>query len=245
MLALAAERGEIGPKPDAAFFADTGDEPEAVYRHLEWLERQLSYPIVRIKGPQSLTEALRGGDNAARIPAFVAKGGLVGRQCTRNWKLRPIRRAIREFLGVDPRARLSPKSVEIWVGISMDEIVRMKPSGVAWLHNRHPLLEARMNRAQCIRWLLDRQYPLPPKSACWCCPFTDNERWQEMKDTAPADFEKACLLDEWFREPEQVKRFRGVLFLHHSKVPLREADFSKPTPKMGGFFNECEGMCGV
>lgn len=30
------ERGY--PKPDAAVFADTGWEPDYVYRHLEWLE---------------------------------------------------------------------------------------------------------------------------------------------------------------------------------------------------------------
>lgn len=36
-LALMAAHGEIGPMPDCAIFADTGWEPEAVYRHLEWL----------------------------------------------------------------------------------------------------------------------------------------------------------------------------------------------------------------
>ena len=36
-MALLAAHGEIQPMPDAAIFADTGWEPAAVYRHLEWL----------------------------------------------------------------------------------------------------------------------------------------------------------------------------------------------------------------
>ena len=40
---------ELGyPKPDAAVFADTGWEPEYVYRHLDWLEEQLDYPLIRV-----------------------------------------------------------------------------------------------------------------------------------------------------------------------------------------------------
>ena len=36
-LALLAHHKEIEP-PDYAVFADTGWEPEAVYKHLDWLE---------------------------------------------------------------------------------------------------------------------------------------------------------------------------------------------------------------
>ena len=30
--------GEITPQIDVAIFADTGEEPKAVYEHLEWLK---------------------------------------------------------------------------------------------------------------------------------------------------------------------------------------------------------------
>ena len=36
-MALMAAHGEIEPMPDCAIFADTGDEPQAVYDHLAWL----------------------------------------------------------------------------------------------------------------------------------------------------------------------------------------------------------------
>ena len=34
-MALMAARGEIGPMPDCAIFADTGWEPKQVYEHLD------------------------------------------------------------------------------------------------------------------------------------------------------------------------------------------------------------------
>ena len=40
-LALMAEKGET-EKPNFAVFADTGDESEATYQWLDWLESQLS-----------------------------------------------------------------------------------------------------------------------------------------------------------------------------------------------------------
>ncbi|MGB1816915.1 MAG: hypothetical protein ACPHJ3_16270 [Rubripirellula sp.] len=42
---MMSERGEL-PKLDLAIFADTGDEPDAVYRWLNWLKHNQSTPIV-------------------------------------------------------------------------------------------------------------------------------------------------------------------------------------------------------
>ena len=39
-MALMAEEGAFGIKPDAAIFADTGWEPKPVIEHLNWLKKQ-------------------------------------------------------------------------------------------------------------------------------------------------------------------------------------------------------------
>src|SRR5882724_11831967 len=123
-LALVAARGEIEP-PDCAIFADTGDEPAAVYEHLAWLRSPnvLPFPIHVVKPNRSLISSLMAGDETARIPWHVGAGGLGSRQCTRGWKIRPIRRKIRELLGVGPKGYVAPGSVESWIGISTDEII--------------------------------------------------------------------------------------------------------------------------
>ena len=43
-LALKIKHGEI-PMVDAAIFADVKGEPKAVYTCLDWLEKQLNYPV--------------------------------------------------------------------------------------------------------------------------------------------------------------------------------------------------------
>ena len=47
-IALMAAAGEITPMPKAAIFADTEAEPASVYKWLEWLERQLPFPVHRV-----------------------------------------------------------------------------------------------------------------------------------------------------------------------------------------------------
>lgn len=249
-IALLSSELPIGSgRPDCAIFADTGDEGEETYAYLKNLIPKLSFPV-HIVSRGSLSAALRSGEDEARIPAFVEAGGISKRQCTRNWKIREIRKAVRAILGKPGRDYIAPGSVCQWIGISLNEAARMKPSGVRFIRNRFPLIERAMTRKDCISWLTERGHPIPPKSACVYCAFKSDIDWQEMKDFRPADFEKACLMDEWFREPEQVLRFRGRLFLHKSFVPLRLVDF-KPKPRLEKWFqpemwiNECEGMCGV
>ena len=44
-LALMAAMGEVKPMPDFAVFADTQAEPKSVYDWLDWLEKQLPFPV--------------------------------------------------------------------------------------------------------------------------------------------------------------------------------------------------------
>ena len=48
VMALMAARGELKPMPECAIFADTGWEPDGVYKHLEWLKTQLNFPVYNV-----------------------------------------------------------------------------------------------------------------------------------------------------------------------------------------------------
>jgi hypothetical protein len=212
-MALMAAHGEITPMPDYAVFADTQDEPQAVYDHLAWLMSGNVLPFpVHIATAGRLSDALRGGDEEARIPCFVGAGGLSKRQCTRNFKLKVLKRESRRLLGVGPRSHVPSGSIEAWVGISTDEAIRKKPSGVLYIENRHPLIEKFMSRDDCKRWLRDRGYPEPPKSACKYCAFQGNAGWRRHRES-PADWAEVIDLDNWLRLPPQVLRFHGDLYL--------------------------------
>ncbi len=135
-----------------------------------------------------------------------------------------------------------------WIGISTDEIWRVKPSTVPWSINRWPLIEKRMGRNECLKWMERKRFPTPPRSACVYCPYHSDHEWRRMKEFAPNEFQRAVQFE---KDLQAVKRetdnMRGIPFLHDSLKPLDQVDFSTEEERgqLNMFNNECEGMCGV
>lgn len=247
-LALMAATGEIEPV-DHAIFADTGAEPKAVYDWTKWLFPRLPFPVHVVSAGNIRDDLLNGRQNG-RPPFHVlspeGKKGLTRRQCTGDYKIDPIRKKIRELCGIAPRAR-APKTpiVEQLIGISLDESIRIKPSRHAFIEHRWPLIERRMTRNDCVRWMESRGYPRPPKSACTFCPFHSDAMWRDMRDNDRDSWDEAVAIDKAIRSGGVL--LRGTPFLHSSMVPLDEVDLSTAEDygQQDMFGNECEGMCGV
>lgn len=260
-LALMAAHGEIGPMPTAAIFADTQAEPASVYKWLDWLEEQLPYPVYRVTAG-SLTEKItrvhtnQKTGNAyydSMIPAYSenANGGIsiTGRHCTAKFKIIPVIKEARRLGGI----KHGQKTVGViqWIGISLDEVGRMKPSREPWLESRWPLIDKRMSRYDCLRWMKTKGYPEPPRSACVYCPFKSDAEWRRMRDDEPLEFASAVETERGMQLVQSsvstVGKRQGKVFLHNSLVPLDQVDFS--TDEDHGqqvlFNNECAGMCGV
>jgi len=247
-LALMSARGDLEPL-DCAFFADTRGEPREVYRHLDWLESILPFPVYRTQragvslGQLMLDVASGERDergNSPLIPYFV-NGGMIPKQCSKEFKTRPVGRAICDQLGIKPRQR-GPKEpiVELWLGMSTDELQRLKRNEKRWIHNRFPLVEARMDRNACIRWMEERQYPVAPKSSCVFCPFRGVAGFRRLRDTAPDEFAELVKFDIAIRSAHP-----DGAYLLKSKQPLGEANLDAPDAYGFDFNGECEGACGV
>ena len=243
VMALMAARGELTPLPSAAVFADTQWEPAGVYAHLDWLEQQLPFPVYRVTQGDLRADALSAGRSAS-MPFHVLNPdgtkGFARRQCTSEYKLRPLRQKMRELAGLAKGQRSKGIAVISWIGISTDEAIRMKPSFDKWCENRWPLIEKRMSRGDCLAWF-NRHYPgrTLAKSSCIGCPYHSNEHWRALKQTD--EWHDAVEFDRLSRTNE---RMRGQLFLHSSLVPLDEADLEHEN-QLDLFGNDCEGMCGV
>jgi hypothetical protein len=147
---------------------------------------------------------------------------------------------MRKFIGLKPKQR-SKQKVKIWLGISVDEATRMKPSRVPWVENHYPLIERGMSRNDCMAYLKKNNVPIPPKSACIGCPFHSDHFWLALKRNAPEEWEDACQFDDAIRK-HKVSLINKV-FLHRSKKPLREVYLAED--QMDFFQNECEGHCGL
>lgn len=265
-LALMHKAGEVDTF-DVAVFADTQAEPKSVYRHLEWLLNEVSFPVlVRSRG--SLFDNLINGVNAdgqryCSIPAFTGEPGknmgITRRQCTSEYKIKVVERAIRrDILGLEPGQRI-PKDLEITqvFGLSADEpnrVARVKANHVKnnW-KLEFPLYDMEMTRADCVKWLEDYGVPHKvPRSACTFCPYRSNSEWKKMKETDPESFAEAVAADRAIRDKHAraSQGFRDQMWLHRSCKPLEEIDFDAnpkdlPGQSIFGFAAECEGMCGV
>ena len=257
VLALMADRGEFGlPRPDFAIFADTGWEPQAVYDHLNWLEDQVSFDIVRV-GDGNLREnlllgRLPDGSSHLGIPGYLknpdGSRGILRRQCTTHYKTKPIHQHLRDHLGLEP-GRRAPKSkqVEMWLGISLDEAARQKTSQEEWITKRYPLIEHNLSRGQLQDWF-ENHYPdrVLPKSSCIGCPYHDDSMWKSLKDNSPSEFQDAVFIDMALRNmPNLTGLVDGEVYLHPSRTPLAEIDFSGVATYEDLMVEECEGVCGV
>lgn len=182
-VALMIAKGELEPV-DCAIFSDTHWEPRHVYTWLDWLEKQLPFPVYRVSAG-SLRESIEkkqntSGGRFAAVPWFVinpdGSHGMGRRQCTREHKIEPLIRKKRELLGLAPRQRTAEVLCETWIGISTDEVFRVKNSSERWNVNRWPLIERRMSRMDCLAWMERNGFPQPPKSSCIGCPYHSD--WQ-------------------------------------------------------------------
>ena len=256
--------GLIQPPVFAAVFADTGWEPQAVYDHLDWLESlRLSIPIVRVSAGDLYADTWDatpyGRVGYTDIPTYVYNpGGKLGirkRQCTNQYKIRPIHAWVSKMIGRKPRAR-TPYACQ-WLGITSDEWHRAKPSRASWVSTAHPFLDLGWRRHDCLDWFA-QQYPKRPlvKSACMGCPFHADRTWLQMARQDPEGMERTIQLDDRLQAPERIalENGRGLpQYLHNSGRPLREvlADLDRrdkmkiPLFDTDGFGNECEGHCGV
>ena len=260
VMALMAEQEYEGfEKPDLAIFADTGWEPKAVYDHLDWLEQQLSYPLVRVSNGNIRESILTGKNPEGRkfldLPVHVIKPdgkNYVGtRQCTKQYKLKPIYRYLRDEHLKAPRGKaIRDAEVLMWLGISRDEAGRQKPSREPWVKNVYPLLDRDYSREQLAGWFKSR-YPERhlPKSACIGCPYHSDAAWLKMKQEDPESWKDAVKIDWALRNVPQAKgSIEGEAYLHRSRQALDEVDFSKEKQKREqyeGMPEECEGMCGI
>lgn len=241
-LALMSARGAL-PPIDCAIFADTAWEPQAVYDQLALLKCVVPYPIYVVSGGNLRADLMTRaqGLRAASAPWFTlsprGKRGMARRQCTKEYKLQPIRRKVVELLDGKHPAR----GCELWIGISTDEAHRQKPSQVKYINNRFPLIEREMSRRDCLSWLATNGWPTPAKSSCIGCPYHSDSQWRSL---SPAEFADAVDVDRAIRAQPGM---RGQQFMHRSLKPLDEVDFSTAEERgqMTLFGNECEGMCGV
>lgn len=243
-LLLMSDKGEI-ERADCAIFADTGAEPGEVYKWLNLIESKVSIPIYRVSNGNIYDDIMNGRKFAA-IPFFTlsddGEKGMVRRQCTAEYKIVPITKKARALSGYGPRKRIPENTVEMMIGISIDETYRMKNSREKWIRHRWPLIEKRMSRGDCIKYVQNVLNVAPPRSSCLFCPFHNDKEWLHVKNGPKDEWKKVIEVENKLQE---LERFKNVAFLHRDCKPIDTVEFYDGSDQLDMFVNECEGMCGV
>lgn len=239
---LRALQGEFEFKPDYAVFADTGCEPDYVYDYLHWLIKYVkdtynfTITVVSSGNLQEDIEKYVDGKvkRVAMIPLYLDNGGIVNRQCTMDYKIRPVRKFLQSVR--------NGNRVRLWIGISLDEIERMKISPVKYVEHYYPLIKNRISIDEIINWYNVNKMREPGKSACLICPFHSMSYWTIFKKQFPSEFEKACVFDDKIRD---YPNLRNKTFLNKMRKPLRDIDFSTQSSLFPEMIEECHGLCGL
>jgi len=231
-LVVLAAQGRI-PTFDAAIFTDTGWEPLAVYRRRHRLTRiaeQAGIPVVRVHKGHIRRDALDPQHRFASMPLYclspTGQRGMARRQCTSEYKIKPIKAEVRRRLGYPHPTRV-PAGVyaQMAIGISVDEVVRARDADVRYMRNSFPLLDLGWRREDCVAFLAEHSLGDTPRSACLGCPFHDDGFWLDLKTNHPVEWADAVAFDHAIRHGSAKANadghlLRGTFYLHVSRVPL-------------------------
>jgi hypothetical protein len=142
---------------------------------------------------------------------------MLRRQCTRQYKIAPIRRYLKENY---PRERF-----RMLLGISVDEWHRMRDSGVKYIENVYPLVDERLTRSDC-RVLVERAgLALPPKSSCWFCPYRSADSQRELLKQYPALRGMAIALEARINETRREQNKDAIVVLRDANNEYEQSDF--------------------
>jgi hypothetical protein len=240
---LNALEGRFGVIPDYAIYSDVGCEPNYVYDYItyftDYVKKKYDFDIITVSNGDVMNDTLDfingSKDSAPSIPLRTSgTGGLIYRQCTSFYKITPLRKKIQELRNGKP--------VRLWLGISTDEIERMKDSPVKYITHYYPLIEHRIYIDYIINWFHSNNLREPGKSACLICPFHSDKYWSILKKQFPDEFEKACDFDDKIRI---YPLLNNKTYLSRHLKPLRDIDFSLKNSLFPELIEECEGLCGL
>lgn len=248
--------------PRLIIFADTGAETHQTYSHVATIFEQLQiagYQTATVKAKRkdgsnfSILDDPENNRMGISTPPYFTKNedgkkGLLLRQCTREYKINPIQKRIRQELGYKFRQRIPRYSINIWLGISIDEAHRMTVSQDKWAVNVYPLIEWEWDRSKCADYCNKKLGYSVPKSACFFCPFTHPSEWVRKKQNEPENFKLAVDFDKRVRNLRTFSGIKQPVFLHPSCIPLEDVVPNQMLLPLGvdyGFGNECTGHCGV
>jgi hypothetical protein len=112
--------------------------------------------------------------------------------------------------------------VEMSIGFSTDEIVRVSPSRRRYAEHRFPLIELGWSRTDALNYLDTRGFQDTPRSACVACPYHSGAEWTHLRESSPIEWEEAVAFDALMRNAPGFSGSPIEAYVHRSCAPLSE-----------------------
>lgn len=211
---LFANVGEDSEYPGTLRYVAEYAEPFAALHGLEFKEVR---KVLRTGETQTLLERIDASEKSIPIPVRMGKDGAPGnRTCTAEFKIRVIEKELRR------RGATKENKAIVGIGISTDEPGRVGSEvdpRTEYQLRHYPLYDLGLSRADCQQVILSAGLPLPPRSACWFCPFHTAEEWRKLARRHPDLFEEAGRLErKLYRRGQRLGR--GEFWFTRYGLPL-------------------------
>lgn len=233
---LFANVGDDSERPETLRYVEEHAKPYAAEHGLELVELRHVMQRGPDKGQErTLLQQVERPSRTIDIPVRMANGAPGNRSCTADFKIKIVGKWLQQH-GATP-----DNPAIVGMGISVDEIHRANNRSPV-PHERvvYPLLDLGLRRTDCQRIVRDAGLPVPPKSACWFCPFHRPEDWHDQRRNDPELFARSCALEAQINDRRAVLGKDPVFFTRFGK-PLAEAIPSGVD--LLPMFDEADGAC--
>lgn len=189
-----------GIRPDYILFSDTLGEKPGTYSYNDMFSdylQSINYPPITKLPPLHEKGLYNDCIENKRMPSIVY--GF--KTCSEVWKRRP-------YIRFCNKNNLWP--VTCFKGYDAGEPARVKPDREHRESMVFPLVEAEMDREDCINLILSKGLPVPPKSACFFCPASSPEDVRSL----PTELQKLAVQMEQNAKKNAGGVIRGLGFRH-------------------------------
>lgn len=206
--------GDDSEHPDTITYVRSVAMPYAAEHGIEMHEL---HRVMRGGTRRTLLQDLSRDSRTINIPVRMANGAPGRRACTADYKIK----VVSKWLKAHGATEDDPAVVAI--GFSTDEIERSTNRiDIPTERVAYPLLDLGINRGECETIIRRAGLPVPPKSACWFCPFHRPSTWAEMRRDEPELFWRSVELERLLNRRRDMLGKDHVYFTRFGR-PLDEA----------------------
>lgn len=158
---------------DHVVFADTGGELPETYKTVKFMKEFLKKKSIPF-------ETVRNFSLVTLFEKCIARHvfpDMFRRWCTRDFKVAPIHRFYRK--------KYKGFMIQEFLGIDVGEIKRCRTAKEDYITKHYPLVDWKMDRLDCEKYILEKKFPYVIKSGCYFCPFNSGKRLDYIEENHP------------------------------------------------------------